>query len=138
MLPSGIIRRFKDHLAQPIALIDNLNPVSRIPFQDRVLAHGGIYSHLKGTVSDIQDLFQCPLHLLSESIFLFDVFPDILNFSTVKIKIVHVGQNYGSKHFYDQLWEACVNLSHLHAWGTFRRPEFVFICIFCQASIQLL
>ena len=85
-----VVRCLKDYLAQPVTLINRLNPISRIPFQDWILTHHRVDRHLKSSITDVQDFFQRLFHLFPESILLLDSFPDFALLVTVKIEVIHV------------------------------------------------
>ena len=82
----------EDHLANTNPPADDLNSLSRIPFQDRIFAYLRIDCDFKRTVSDVQDLFQSLFHFLPELILLFDLHPCLFLLILIELKISHVRQ----------------------------------------------
>ena len=83
-------RRLENHLADTVPPADDLNPLSRIPFQDRIFTYLGIDCDFKRAVSDVQNLFQSLFHFLPELILLFDFRPCLFLLILIKLKISHV------------------------------------------------
>ena len=137
LLPFGFKRRFENHFIYPVTQPDDLDPLTRIPFQDRIFAHCRVYGNLKGTVTNVQDFFQRFFNLLTEAVLLLYFLPYLFLRSTVKYKIIHIDQGNGCQGLNDQRGKACMDLSHLHSRTAFTAPELVFVCIFRQISIQL-